>query len=622
MALSTYVVVGNALRGELEAKGLAASQYLAESLLNPLLDEEFLLVQRSLEDAKASLPDVEYAYVIGFDGRLVAHTFPNGFPAALIYANIIPMEQTTQVQVLLTERGIIRDIGFRVLSGLPAELHIGLNEARINASLKHTTGLILGLTLLATILGGTAAGILGEHLTRPLGDLARSALRLGQGHLDEKIPIRSKDEIGQLAADFNMMAANLQATIGELRQRNQELLALNAIANALSGPMELTVVLERALKATLEATGFAAGWILLFDESGKHHPPVCWHGLPEDTVLQESMESRPCLCHRAIQEQKPMVIELESSCPALGVPIGQGKRIMCHATVPLLAKGHALGVLNIAGHETTAFTAEILQLLGAIGGQLSIAIENARLWEELRRKEELRGQLLHKVIIAQEEERKRIGRELHDETSQALAALVVVLQAARAAISMDLKRCAEYIDEAKAAVTRTIQDLHAIIYDLRPSLLDDLGLLPALRWCAQNRLERRGIEVIWDVEGEEIRLPSEVETALFRIGQEAMTNIAKYAHADQVRIRVEFKPAYVTLQVSDDGVGFNVAQVMSQMANRNVNLSAPSDAAQEKVGAGLGLLGMEERASLLGGQFQIESTPGRGTTVTARIPIN
>ena len=233
------------------------------------------------------------------------------------------------------------------------------------------------------------------------------------------------------------------------------------------------------------------------------------------------------------------------------------------------------------------------------------AEEKAALYETLRRKEEARTELLRKVITAQEEERRRIARELHDETGQALTALTVGMDTAAMAPGADADGVREKLAELRALATDALEDVHRLIYDLRPSVLDDLGLVAGLRWYAETRLQPAGIRVRVVVTGEERRLPAEVESALFRIGQEAISNAARHSQASNVRLGLDFPDRSVGLEVEDDGVGFDAAA-----------LAQPDDQRR-----GWGILGMQERAALLGGALQILSEPGNGTRVKVTVPL-
>ncbi len=227
-------------------------------------------------------------------------------------------------------------------------------------------------------------------------------------------------------------------------------------------------------------------------------------------------------------------------------------------------------------------------------------------YRELGRKEAARGELLRKLLSAQEEERKRIARELHDETTQSLTGLVMRLEAATGMVDDAAPRIRGLLVDVKNLALRSIDSLHQIIFNLRPAVLDDLGLLPALRWYADHRLRELGIKLRVEVTGEERRLPPQFETALFRVVQEAITNIARHAEARNVVLSVEYADSILTIEIEDDGKGFDVEAIRLQ-----------SDG-----GRGLGLMGMEERITLLGGKLHIESQPGRGTHITVEVPIH
>lgn len=232
-------------------------------------------------------------------------------------------------------------------------------------------------------------------------------------------------------------------------------------------------------------------------------------------------------------------------------------------------------------------------------------------YREIREKDRARRELLRKVISAQEDERKRIARELHDETSQALAALLVAIDAADVAMSQN-GHPSDDGEGAKASLVRvrklaagTLDGVHKLIYDLRPSLLDDLGLLPAIGWYAESRLQPLGIKVHVEVEGEERRLEPQVETALFRIIQEAITNVARHAKADNAAVSISFGESSIDVEIEDDGCGFDVG-----------TLKAPS-----RHTGGFGLLGMKERVFLLGGTIEIESDLDGGTRIKITVPL-
>lgn len=221
---------------------------------------------------------------------------------------------------------------------------------------------------------------------------------------------------------------------------------------------------------------------------------------------------------------------------------------------------------------------------------------------ELAAREAQHVQLLRKIITAQEDERRRIARELHDETSQVLAALMMRIDRALGDVKDDATRVS--LGEVRGMATRALDDVHGLVLDLRPSVLDDLGLFSAIRWMADRHFKPLGITFRCEVDVDR-RLPPEVETTLFRVAQEAITNIAKHSQASSVLVQIEERGGELVFEVEDDGKGFDVAAA-----------SRP-----EKKRVSFGLMGMQERVELLGGTLKIESSPGEGTRLVLFVPL-
>ncbi len=240
------------------------------------------------------------------------------------------------------------------------------------------------------------------------------------------------------------------------------------------------------------------------------------------------------------------------------------------------------------GGEVRRLAAALETMRASLLTSMTVATANARLEE----RERLRQQLLRKLISAQEDERKRIARELHDEASQTLAALGMAANLGR-------------MDDVRRLADRMHDELHRLIVDLRPSVLDDLGLADAIRWFADRHLAARGIAVRCEVAELEGRLLPEVETALFRAVQEAIVNITRHSQADAVLIQMSADDGGVTVEIEDDGIGFDPAQVENEPGSLR----------------GVGLLGMRERLEIVGGTLQIHSEPGGGTDVVMRVPL-
>jgi two-component system sensor histidine kinase UhpB len=210
-----------------------------------------------------------------------------------------------------------------------------------------------------------------------------------------------------------------------------------------------------------------------------------------------------------------------------------------------------------------------------------------------------------RAINAQEAERVRIARSLHDDTAQSISMLIIHLDRLSSLIPEDRTDIAHYIGDAQNVATRLLENLRKIIWDLRPSILDDLGLCSAIRWFARSNLEKGGVAVEFLAADEAMRLPPYVETMLFRIAQEAISNILHHANATKVSIRLWTANQQIWLEIQDDGCGFDAEKTAEEAVDRKQ----------------LGLLGIEERVSLVGGVVQVESTKGSGTCLHVHIPL-
>jgi signal transduction histidine kinase len=235
------------------------------------------------------------------------------------------------------------------------------------------------------------------------------------------------------------------------------------------------------------------------------------------------------------------------------------------------------------------FTDEDLRLTETFGARAAVAVDLA---------DRVARDALRRVVAGQELERRRLARELHDETGQALTSILLGLKNVEDASSPESARAAAA--ELREQIVDTLQNVRRLAVELRPSALDDFGLAPALERLAEAFGEQSGITVDIQTNLDSPRLAPEVETALYRIVQEALTNVAKHAEATRVSIVVTRRENSVTAVIEDDGRGFG---------------------AGGGTGDGLGLVGMKERVGLLGGRLALESTEGAGTTVVAEVPL-
>lgn len=232
-------------------------------------------------------------------------------------------------------------------------------------------------------------------------------------------------------------------------------------------------------------------------------------------------------------------------------------------------------------------------------------LQAARL-EESQQRETMRGELFRRVVAAQEAERQRIARDLHDETGQSLTAIGMGLRGLSGKLSPRNKEASGTLHKLESLTADSLKELQRLISDLRPSHLDDLGLSAALRWYANRIQEHSTLHVRVDIAGEECELDESMKIAIFRIIQESLNNIIKHAHATHANIYVRFEEKNVRIDVRDNGIGFDLERRKQQRTSRPC----------------LGLAGMEERAALLGGTLSVQSRPGYGTEVEALIPYH
>lgn len=283
----------------------------------------------------------------------------------------------------------------------------------------------------------------------------------------------------------------------------------------------------------------------------------------------------------------------------------------CLLGLPLKLKESHDGILLVeVDTQSRHIQHREIHLLEALASQLSVALDNATLYQKVLSRDKLRGELLAQVVSARERERKRIARELHDGTGQLLTAIGLGIAAASSNLPKAPKKALQQLALLKEMSNEALTELRDVMMNLRPSLLDDLGLVPAMKNLVdeiETKLQKMGqpAHADFQVVGEPIRLDPNLETIIFRILQEALTNVMKHACADNITITLAYEDAHVHLMVMDDGCGFELQAVENPQNGKHP----------------LGLLGMQERVSLVGGHFAIHSAPGNGTKIDVYLPV-
>lgn len=408
--------------------------------------------------------------------------------------------------------------------------------------------------------------------------------------------------VAELSRDLTPLR-ELERELAEAQRRH---LALSRIISVINQSLDLDAVLSSALDETLDIIKVNSGSIMLLDEEGqvlhcRVHRDLYKDVSPACCKLGEGIAGRAALSGNAILIED---IQAEPLAARLGRITTEG--IRGYASFPLRSKGKVLGVLNIATTSVRQFSPDDIQLLESITAQVAVAIERAKLHQEAQHQDKIRGELLQDIFSIQEEERRRIARELHDEASQILASLTASLEAAAGMLSPRAEKTRAMLRKAQALSINILDEIHKLIYQLRPTLLDDMGLVAATRWLVDNNLKATGIKVTFKTSGRKKRLPPRLETTLFRVIQEAVYNIARHSRASSTSLSLHFKKNTISVHIADDGRGFDVLEAISTKDRPR----------------GLGLLGMRERVELVSGTLDIRSQPGGGTEICIDIPLN
>lgn len=393
-----------------------------------------------------------------------------------------------------------------------------------------------------------------------------------------------------------------------LQRRSYELSVLNDVARALNASVDLPALLARALEKVTELLGLSTGWVLLFDETSGEPYLAAEQNLPPGLREEPALMTGSCYCLDSFRDGEldgPENVEVIfcSRLRKLALDRSKTAGLRYHASIPLEVSAgdgglERLGMLNVAGPEWRELDAGELNLLRTIGDVLGVAIERARL--HARRLES-----------AQTEERNRLAREIHDTIAQDLSAIAFQLEAAEALLAQedrraDLERVRRSVAAALDLTRKGLEETRRSVLDLRAAPLEGRTLPAALAALAAEANAGNAPAVAFETVPAAptgIPLPPAVEVGLYRIAREALQNALRHAAAAHVMIRLEVSPDKVRLTIQDDGRGF-----------------AMESSAEGRAASRFGLVGMRERARLLGGSFQIESSPGAGTRVTVEVP--
>lgn len=377
----------------------------------------------------------------------------------------------------------------------------------------------------------------------------------------------------------------------KLSRRNRELSILNVIAQELNRQLDLDQSLHTALSQVAELLGLHTGWIWLLDEDSGASYLAAAQDLPPALANDRARLEGTCYCLDTFRSG-----DLDGAANVNVVACSRLKNLVdgtdglrYHASIPLYAHGRQLGVLNVASTDWRQLSPGDLRLLYTVGDLLSIAIERARLFARSAR-------------LGALEERNRLARELHDTLAQGLAAIALQLELTDALLEDGTQPlAAQQAVQRALTLTRTnLEEARRSVLDLRAAPLEGQSLAEALAALATATAAQNELEVRFSATGGERPLPVRVESSLYRMAQEALSNVVRHAGASRAMVELIFAPGEVHLRIQDDGSGFDVTMVADDR---------------------FGLVGLNERARLLGGRLDVVSKPGAGTTLDIAVPL-
>jgi two-component system, NarL family, sensor kinase len=391
------------------------------------------------------------------------------------------------------------------------------------------------------------------------------------------------------------MMANITHNFSEaeqLRRRNHELSILNSIAQALNRSLDLDEALNSALAQVADLLELHTGWVWLLKQAEGQPYLAAAQNLPPGLIKRPQLMEGSCYCLDTYQAG-----DLEGAanvnvvtCSRLKKLVNDSNGLRYHASIPLYAHGKKLGVMNVASTDWRELSPEDLRLLYTIGDLLSIAIERARLFNKSAESGAI-------------EERNRLAREIHDTLAQGLAGITLQLETADVLLEsgQDPPKIRKTIEQALTLARTSLEEARRSVLDLRAAPLEGRTLAQALKALAQEAASKGGLDIDFELVGGERPLPVRIEAGLYRMAQEALANVVQHAAAQQVTLSLTTLPDQVALVVEDDGHGFDPGRTQRDR---------------------FGLIGLNERAKLLGGTLQLHSSPGTGTRIEIDVPLH
>lgn len=432
--------------------------------------------------------------------------------------------------------------------------------------------------------------------------------------LKGKFEEKGIEYLGGMGLDFLFKMLEEKETVSdtkslllkELNLRVKELSVLYDVSKFLNSRLDLRNILEGAMRYLMRIIPVSGCCIYLYSTKDENFVLENQIGLPEN------------FAHKILDRDDPFIKALEDDMvDSVSSKEDKNKKssflkaleeygFKSADSFPLYTKDNLRGFFILFSREEHSLTPQEASLVSTIAAEIDISIDNAILNELAVKRQKNIEKLLSQLIYAQEDERRRIASEIHDGTAQSLVAMLTKIQMSMDLIKSNPEKAKLNLEEVKKVITDNVKEIRQIIFDLRPTSLDDLGIISAVQVYVNRFKEEKKMDINFKSNVNHINITPAISVSVFRIIQESLNNIGRHSKADKVDINIKFEEGILKLDITDNGKGFDLEMAREKMIT----------------GASFGIAGMQERVSMLNGAFDIQSKPNKGTKISITIPYN
>lgn len=425
-----------------------------------------------------------------------------------------------------------------------------------------------------------------RQITRPIEEMIDAANEVASGNFGRTISTNSNDELDELASQFNRMSSELKQSYSLLEKRvadrTHELETINAVSDVVNRSLDLNLILNNALEKTLEITNMDTGVAYRLNQGSQMFELLAHRGFSDEYINNHRFLPFSSSGFDLNDETPEIIVSYIENYPVLSLKEDLEKEgIKVAVRLPLMSKGKMLGYFGLSRHTDEFVTQDELKIFKAIGQQISIAIENAQLYEQAE----------ESAVTA---ERNRLARDLHDAVTQTLFSVSLIADVLPELYKINPEEGKKRAKEIRDLSRGALAEMRTLLLELRPSALASVTLPDLLRQLCDAANGRALVPVKFHAEGER-EIPEPEKIALYRMTQEAINNIIKYAKATQASVELIQTPKFIEIAIRDNGIGFEMDKVEPYR---------------------MGLRIMQERAAVIGAELRVVSNPGKGTNVT------